>query len=676
MINEQLIWSIFFLPLASFIVISLIVRPFFNKYSFVSGPIAIVSIGLSFFLSVLAFINVMFNKEKDLVSEPSKWLEVGNFEFTVGILMDPLTAIMLVTVTGVSLMVQIYSTGYMKNPIKDDDHDGPVELGIPVYARYFAYMSLFTASMLGLVMAANIVQLFIFWELVGLCSYLLIGFWFHKPSAANAAKKAFLVTRVGDVGFLIGILYLFYKTANNETGNFLEIATINTYLPDAVGVGATAVTIITICLFIGAMGKSGQFPLHTWLPDAMEGPTPVSALIHAATMVTAGVFLVARFFPIFASSETTMAIVAIVGGFTAIFAASMGLVSNDIKRVLAYSTVSQLGYMMLALGVGAYGPAIFHLFTHAFFKALLFLGSGSVNHATGTFDMRFMGGLKNKMPITYVTFLIGSLSLAGIFPLSGFWSKDEILLNAFKSDDPIATFVFILAMIAVFMTAFYMFRALYMTFEGEFKGGSDKDPDAHPHGPVHLTESPLSMVAPMIILVIPAVIIGLISNAPYNMLGIEAHWLSHMLEYSLPKGMENLVHVEGANKFNIPLAIFSSLIAISGIALAIALYKPNPKLSFKYLDKFNQVHRILINKFYIDELYEGILVKKVYYNGIANISNWFDKYIVDTLVVISGWIAINIGAVLKQFHNGQTQTYATITSLGIIAILIMFIFGN
>ena len=674
MINEQLIWSIFFLPLASFIVISLIVRPFFNKYSFVSGPIAIVSIGLSFFLSVLAFINVMFNKEKDLVSEPSKWLEVGNFEFTVGILMDPLTAIMLVTVTGVSLMVQIYSTGYMKNPIKEDDHDGPVELGIPVYARYFAYMSLFTASMLGLVMAANIVQLFIFWELVGLCSYLLIGFWFHKPSAANAAKKAFLVTRVGDVGFLIGILYLFYKTANNETGNFLEIATINTYLP--IAVGATAVTIITICLFIGAMGKSGQFPLHTWLPDAMEGPTPVSALIHAATMVTAGVFLVARFFPIFASSETTMAIVAIVGGFTAIFAASMGLVSNDIKRVLAYSTVSQLGYMMLALGVGAYGPAIFHLFTHAFFKALLFLGSGSVNHATGTFDMRFMGGLKNKMPITYVTFLIGSLSLAGIFPLSGFWSKDEILLNAFKSDDPIATFVFILAMIAVFMTAFYMFRALYMTFEGEFKGGSDKDPDAHPHGPVHLTESPLSMVAPMIILVIPAVIIGLISNAPYNMLGIEAHWLSHMLEYSLPKGMENLVHVEGANKFNIPLAIFSSLIAISGIALAIALYKPNPKLSFKYLDKFNQVHRILINKFYIDELYEGILVKKVYYNGIANISNWFDKYIVDTLVVISGWIAINIGAVLRQFHNGQTQTYATITSLGIIAILIMFIFGN
>ncbi|MAU65107.1 MAG: NADH-quinone oxidoreductase subunit L [Dehalococcoidia bacterium] len=675
MLNEQMIWSIFFLPLASFIIIALIVRPFLNKYSFISGPIAIISIGLSFLLSILAFIDVMFNKEKDLVSEPSKWLEIGNFEFTIGILMDPLTAIMLVTVTGVSLMVQIYSTGYMKNPIshtEDSTHDGPVELGIPVYARYFAYMSLFTASMLGLVMAANIVQLFIFWELVGLCSYLLIGFWFHKPSAANAAKKAFLVTRVGDVGFLIGILYLFYKTAGSETGNFLNISTINNYLP--VEIGITSITIITILLFIGAIGKSGQFPLHTWLPDAMEGPTPVSALIHAATMVTAGVFLVARFFPIFESSETTMTIVALVGGGTAIFAASMGLVANDIKRVLAYSTVSQLGYMMLALGVGAYGAAIFHLFTHAFFKALLFLGSGSVNHATGTFDMRFMGGLKHKMPITYVTFLIGSLSLAGIFPLSGFWSKDEILLNAFKSNDPVATLVFILAIIAVFMTAFYMFRALYMTFEGDFRGGSDKDPDAHPHGPVHLAESPLSMTIPMVILTIPAVIIGLISSAPYNILGLTAHWLPKKLGYALPDGV--YYYVDGAKDFNVLIAIFSSLIAISGIALAIALYKPNPKLSFKYLDKFDQVHRILINKFYIDELYEGILVKKAYYNGIASVSNWFDKYIVDTIAVISGWIAINIGTLLRQFQNGQTQTYATVTSLGIIAILIVFIFGN
>ena len=688
MLNEQIIWSIFFLPLASFIIIGLIVRPFFNRYSFISGPIAIVSIGLSFLFSLFAFIDVMFNKDHHLVNETYSWLTIGNFDFTVGILMDPLTAIMLVTVTGVSLMVQIYSTGYMKNPIinskEETPNDDPIELGAPVYARYFAYMSLFTASMLGLVMAANIIQLFIFWELVGLCSYLLIGFWFHKPSAAKAAKKAFLVTRVGDIGFLIGILYLFYKTSSDsatkflqnsadQTGNFLEIATINSTLPEF-ATGTAIITIITICLFIGAMGKSGQFPLHTWLPDAMEGPTPVSALIHAATMVTAGVFLVARFFPIFESSETTMTIVAIIGGVTAIFAASMGLVANDIKRVLAYSTVSQLGYMMLALGVGAYGPAIFHLFTHAFFKALLFLGSGSVNHATGTFDMRFMGGLKNKMPITYITFFIGSLSLAGIFPLSGFWSKDEILLNAFKSNDPISTFVFILAMAAVFMTAFYMFRALFMTFEGEFRGGSDSDPDAHPHGPVHLTESPMSMVAPMIILAIPAVIIGFITNAPFNILGIEAHWLSHILDSSLPESIHG--YVDGADKFNIPLAIFSSLIAISGIALAIALYKPNPYLSFKYLNKFSQVHRILINKYYIDELYEGILVKKIYYNGIANISNWFDKYIIDTLVAMLGWIGINIGGILRQFHNGQTQAYATITSLGIIVILIMFMFGN
>lgn len=676
MLNEQIIWAIFFLPLASFMIIALIVRPFFNNHSFISGPIAIISIGLSFIISIFTFINVMFNKTDDLIiSSPYSWLEIGNFKFTVGILMDPLTAIMLVTVTGVSLMVQIYSTGYMQNPVKhskDNTSSDPIELGRPVYARYFAYMSLFTASMLGLVMAANIIQLFVFWELVGLCSYLLIGFWFHKPSAAKAAKKAFLITRVGDVGFLIGILYLFYKTSSELDVNYLEISTINTLLPQFAA-GTTIVTVVTICLFIGAMGKSGQFPLHTWLPDAMEGPTPVSALIHAATMVTAGVFLVARFFPIFESSETTMIIVAIIGGGTAIFAASMGLVANDIKRVLAYSTVSQLGYMMLALGVGAYGPAIFHLFTHAFFKALLFLGSGSVNHATGTFDMRFMGGLKNKMPVTYVTFFIASLSLSGIFPLSGFWSKDEILLNALKSDNSVSMFVFILAMIAVFMTAFYMFRALFMTFEGSFRGGSDSDPEAHPHGPVHLVESPWSMLTPMVILAVPAIIIGFIANAPFSIhiLGIEAHWLSHALEHG---GIHPTV--EGASKFNIPLAIFSSLIAISGIALAFCLYKPNPYLSFKYLDKLHVIHRVLINKYYIDELYEGILVKKIYYGHIAGILNWFDKYIIDTFVVIFGWISINIGTLLRQFHNGQTQTYATVTSLGIIVILIMFIFGN
>ena len=492
MVNEQLIWAIFFLPLISFGLIALIIRPFFNQASVIAGPIAVLFIGASFVISILTFIERTINGTLTLVGDPINWLTIGAFKLEVGILLDPLTTTMLVVVTGVSLMVQIYSTFYMKDP---GSHHGtenqgsdsePAELGQPVYARYFAYMSLFTASMLGLVMASNVVQLFVFWELVGLCSYLLIGFWFHRPAAAAAAKKAFIVTRVGDFGFLLALMYLFSKTYQ-ENINYLNIQTIHENLPTLVSagtLGAGALTLIAIGFFVGAIGKSGQFPLHTWLPDAMEGPTPVSALIHAATMVTAGVFLVGRFFPLFQASQDAMMVVALVGGITALFAATMGLVSNDIKRVLAYSTVSQLGYMMLALGIGAYGVAIFHLFTHAFFKALLFLGSGSVNHATGTFDMRFMGGLRKKMPITYITFLIGSLSLAGIFPLAGFWSKDEILLNAFRSGSEggeiVSMTVFVLAIIAVFMTAFYMFRALFMTFEGEFRGGSEKDPEANP----------------------------------------------------------------------------------------------------------------------------------------------------------------------------------------------------
>ena len=694
MFNEQLVWAIFFLPLISFALISLIIRPFFNQISVVSGPIAVLSIGASFVISIITFIETTINHNNP-VGDPKNWLTIGNFELQVGILLDPLTATMLVVVTGVSLMVQIYSTFYMKNPESHhgtENQDGkrethsakppddkqevqPAELGQPVYARYFAYMSLFTASMLGLVMASNVVQLFVFWELVGLCSYLLIGFWFHRPAAAAAAKKAFIVTRVGDFGFLLALMYLFSKTYQ-ENINYLDIQTINDQLPGLVQagtLGAGALTLIAIGFFVGAIGKAGQFPLHTWLPDAMEGPTPVSALIHAATMVTAGVFLVGRFFPIFQASQDAMMVVALVGGITALFAATMGLVSNDIKRVLAYSTVSQLGYMMLALGIGAYGVAIFHLFTHAFFKALLFLGSGSVNHATGTFDMRFMGGLRKKMPLTYITFLIGSLSLAGIFPLAGFWSKDEILLNSFMSGtdggEIISLIVFVLAIIAVFMTAFYMFRALFMTFEGEFRGGSEKDPEAKPHGPVHLGESPFLMVVPMVILAVPAVIIGFIANPPGNLLGIEAHWMVHTLDhmYHLPKG----------EAFNIPLAAVSTLVALSGIALAIAMYKPKPIISAESIGKtLKPLHTILYKKYYFDELYEGVFVRQIYYRGIALASDWSDRNIVDRIVNIVGWLGANFGGLIRQFQNGQIQMYATVTSIGIIVIAAMFIFGD
>jgi len=629
----------------------------------------------------MTLITVASNKNHGQDWGTHSWLEIGDFHFTVGILLDPLTAIMLVVVTGVSLMVQIYSMGYMKpsgHESANGEHHGPEELGNPVYARYFAYMSLFTASMLGLVMAANVIQMFVFWELVGLCSYLLIGFWFHRPAAAAAAKKAFIVTRVGDFGFLIALMYLFFKTVTEKSGNYLEIHVINANLPGLVDAGIItggALTLIALGMFIGAIGKSGQFPLHTWLPDAMEGPTPVSALIHAATMVTAGVFLVARFFPIFQHSSDAMAIVTIIGGVTAIFAATMGLVSNDIKRVLAYSTVSQLGYMMLALGVGAYGPAIFHLFTHAFFKALLFLGSGSVNHATGTFDMRYMGGLRKKMPITYITFLIGSLSLAGIFPLAGFWSKDEILLNAFKHGELISISMmgFLLAIIAVFMTAFYMFRALFMTFEGDFRGGSEKDPEAQAHGPVHLAESPFPMVLPMIILAIPAVIIGFLVNPIVN-IGIPKHWFTYEF---LGKALDYTYHVHTVHlEFNYLLAIVSLSIALLGILLAWAMYKRNPYLAPSTLGRVSgPIYTLLLNKYYFDEAYERFITGKIYYRGIAQISDWIDRNIVDRIVNIVGWLGANFGSLIRELQTGQTQMYATVTSVGIIIIAAIYLFG-
>ena len=433
------------------------------------------------------------------------------------------------------------------------------------------------------------------------------------------------------------------------------------------------VLLITLFLLVGAFAKSAQIPLHTWLPDAMEGPTPVSALIHAATMVTAGVFLVARFFPIFHASDHAMMIVTIIGGITAIFAATMGLVSNDIKRVLAYSTVSQLGYMMLALGVGAYGPAIFHLFTHAFFKALLFLGSGSVNHATGTFDMRYMGGLRKKMPITYITFLIGSLSLAGIFPLAGFWSKDEILLTAIKHGELLSKIGFGLAIIAVFMTAFYMFRALFMTFEGDFRGGSEEDPEAQAHGPVHLVESPFSMVLPMIILAIPAVIIGFLVNPIFN-IGIPKHWFTHVF---LGKTLESTYNVHTTHHdFGLLLAIISLSIALLGILLAWAMYKRNPYLAPSTLGRVSgPIYTLLLNKYYFDEAYERFITGKIYYRGIAQISDWIDRNIVDRVVNIVGWLGANFGSLIRELQTGQTQMYATVTSVGIIIIAAIYIFG-
>ena len=455
MISEAAVWLIWWLPLTSFLIIVFVVRPFFNRHSIFAGYLTILSVAGSLVLSIWALASVIDDGEQ-LVWPAHSWLAVGNLDLDFGILLDPLTAIMLVVASGISLVIQVYSLGYMK------DDSG--------YARYFAFMSLFTASMLGLVMASNIIQLFVFWELVGLCSYLLIGFWFNRPAAAAAAKKAFIVTRVGDFGFLLAIMYLFFNAgsfaAQEPSLSPLVISDINAAAAGGV-IASGVATWVAVGIFAGAVGKSGQFPLHTWLPDAMEGPTPVSALIHAATMVAAGVFLVARFFPLFESSATAMNSVAIIGGFTAIFAASMGLVMNDIKRVLAYSTISQLGYMMLALGVGAYSAAIFHLFTHAFFKALLVSRFRQRQPCHRDLRHALHGGPAQGHALDLCHVPDRESEPVGHFPAGRFLeqgrdSRSRVGSRRCQS----ACWYFGSLLIAVFMTAFYMFRALFHDVRG------------------------------------------------------------------------------------------------------------------------------------------------------------------------------------------------------------------
>ena len=639
-------WLVFLLPLASFVLIVAFIRPFFNQFADVAGRITIGAIAIAFVLALVLFVEVVQNGGRQIGWTGHEWLVVGDFELRMGIFMDGLTAIMLVVVTGVSLLVQVYSTGYMK-----DD---------PGYARYFAYMSFFTASMIGLVVAANVIQLFVFWELVGLSSYLLIGFWYHKPSAAAAAKKAFLVTRLGDFGFLLAIFYLFFNGATFTAAGLdpLEIPDIHAAMNMDIIAPGVAMW-IALGLFAGAVGKSGQFPLHTWLPDAMEGPTPVSSLIHAATMVAAGVFLVARFFPVFEASEIALNTVAIIGGITAVLAATMGLVMNDIKRVLAYSTVSQLGYMMLALGVGAPGVAIFHLFTHAFFKCLLFMGAGSVSHATGgTFDMRYMGGLRGHMRWTHITFLIGSLSLAGIFPLAGFWSKDEILASAQGQAGAVPQVVFWLAAIAVFMTAFYMFRALFMVFEGEYKGGAEADPEAESHGPSdHPHESPNSMVGPMGVLAVLAVVAGVLASPIIGLGPIPKHWLVH-----------NFLHSE-AGDFNIAIAAGSTVLALAGVLLAYLMYLGRQISAEKVGSVFRPLYVLFSRKYYFDELYEGVITVRLFYRGAALALDWADRSIVDGAVRLVDQFGRNVGRGIAQAQTGQVQGYGMAVSVGVLAIL-------
>lgn len=604
-----------FIPLLAFILIVF----FTKKLRLTSALISISAILISFILScIILYLRINDNNAHNYIEYNLPWLYLGKSSLNIGILINNLTAIMLIVVTTVSLLVQIYSIGYMHGD------DG--------FSRFFAFISLFSFSMLGIVISNNLLQLYIFWELVGLCSYLLIGFWYHKPEAADAAKKAFVVTRFGDFGFLIGILILTY---NAGTFNFIEI---EHYLK-AGNPDSGLLTIIILLLFCGAVGKSGQFPLHVWLPDAMEGPTPVSALIHAATMVAAGVFMVARLFDIFSLSQDAMNIIAYIGGFTAIFSATIALTQDDIKRVLAYSTLSQLGYMILALGVSGYTSGMFHLYTHAFFKALLFLCAGSVIHAVHTNNIWEMGGLHKKMPVTSITFFIAALAISGIFPLSGFWSKDEILVNVYDSGNKILYWT---AVITAFLTAFYMFRIYFVTFIGDLK-------DEHVH------ESPKVMIIPLMLLALLSIISGFIGipgtgKSIYDFLYIGEH--PH--EVSI----------------NLNIAISSNIVALSGIILAFVIYglkiiKPE---TIKKIT--GPLYIVSKNKYFIDEIYL-FLIRNIFIS-ITEFVKWFDRHIVDGTVNIVAFFCRWAGAKLRLTITGNLQNYALIIFSGFVFIVILF----
>ncbi|MCY4640655.1 MAG: NADH-quinone oxidoreductase subunit L [Chloroflexi bacterium] len=635
-IPEGALWALYLAPVASFLVIV----AFLRARPLAAGRLTVAAIGLTWLLSLWALGSALDHDGEPLALAAHSWFSVGGFEMEVGLHLDGLTAVMLVVVTTVALLVQVYSTGYMH--------------GDPGYARYFAYMSLFTASMLGLVLASNLVQLFVHWELVGLCSYLLIGFWFDRPSAAAAAKKAFIVTRFGDLGFLLAVLLI-----GTKAGLF-DIAAINE-LAHGGALGGAVLTGFTLGLLAGAVGKSAQFPLHIWLPDAMEGPTPVSALIHAATMVAAGVYLLARFFPsLDAAPAEVTTLVAYTGGLTALLAATMGVVATDIKRVLAYSTISQLGYMVMALGVGGYVAAVFHLFTHAFFKALLFLGSGSVNHATGTFDMRRMGGLSRAMPVTFWTFVVGSLSLAGVFPLAGFWSKDEILLDAWIHDEWL---LFAIGVGVAGLTALYMFRAIFLTFFGEYAGGADGDAggDGGGHGVPH--EAPASMWVPLALLAVPAVAVGWLNVGG----GFGA-----FVEGALPREMRHFA-------FDIhPVVLVSStLAAFSGIGAAAAIYLYRAPAPERLRAAFGPLARLVERKYYLDELAETVVVRWMLHRGLGRAAAAVDRVVVDGAVNGAGRLSLAAGDAVRRAQTGQLQASTSMLLAGAVVVsVLLFVFSG
>ena len=628
---EKLVTLVPLFPLAGFLYITFLGKGFSKNFIGALGSTAIL---LSFITSILVFSTQMHGAHPTIV-KAFDWITAGNFNIDFAFLVDPLSAIYLMFITGVGFLIHVYSIGYMH------EDEG--------FNRFIAYLNLFVFFMLILVLGDSYLTMFVGWEGVGLCSFLLIGFWYKDMKNNDAAKKAFIFNRIGDLGLIIGMCLLFSHAGTLKFDDLFISGSATS------GMSGGMITTIAICLFIGAMGKSAQIPLHTWLPDAMAGPTPVSALIHAATMVTAGIYMVARSSELFAASEVASLLVVWSGILTALLGATVALTQNDIKKVLAYSTVSQLGLMFVALGLGAYSTAVFHVITHAFFKALLFLGSGSVIHGMGgEQDIRRMGGLKKFMPTTHMTFLIGAIAISGVFPLAGFFSKDQIIAVAFEEN----MLMFVLSVFVSACTAFYMFRLYYLTFHGKFRGTHDQE-----H---HLHESPKVMTIPLVVLAILSIVGGFIGlpHAVGEHFGMHWHWLDHYLQDAMvmPSTTMEL-------STEILLMTFATIVALGSISYAWLKYKKRGELALEDNDIESKTHLLLANKYKFDEWYDRLIRKP-----IEAISIGFSKYIehglMNRLVEGTASLVEGSGAKLRLIQSGSLFTYILIFVAGLIALLL------
>jgi NADH-quinone oxidoreductase subunit L len=599
-----------------------------------AGAIACGAMLLAFILSLASVWHIVRlpPESRDMSLTLGRWITSGDFNIAAALRLDPLSSVMILVVTGIGFFIHVYSTAYMEVERESE------------YARYFAYLNLFAAFMLLLVLGANFLMLFVGWEGVGLCSYLLVGFWFDRQSAADAGKKAFIVNRIGDFGFLLGMLMIF---VHYGTLDFDEIARAVSRMGPEAAFGT--VSTITLLLFVGATGKSAQIPLYVWLPDAMEGPTPVSALIHAATMVTAGVYMIARNVALFSRAPETLAIVAVIGAATAFFAGTIGLVQNDIKRVLAYSTVSQLGYMFLAMGCGAYAAGIFHLYTHAFFKALLFLAAGSVIHALGgEQDIRHMGGLKDAIPRTFWTFLIGAIAISGVPGFAGFFSKDEILYRTFASGHVV---LWVVGLLTSLLTAIYMFRLVFLVFFGERRAEGSNH-----HG--HLHDAPPAMAVALIVLAAGSVLAG------YAGLG-------GRFERFLEPSFASAAISEAGDSAGSELTLMgvSTVVALVGISVAFFVFLKRRQLADLLASRFSGLYRVLQNKYYVDEIYDATIVQPVRIVSEEGLWRGIDVRVVDGAVNGVAVIVAGAAQLLRRAQSGSVRTYAASLFFGVVIVL-------